>query len=92
MPDTASVKISSDAKIFLDTLQQKLRAAGIKITEQKIMDILIENADVVRIKKLLRKEENTALAMLRKPLHWGVADSSENIDRYVYEDIDEPAD
>ncbi len=92
MPDTASVKISSDAKITLDTLHQKLRAARIKITEQKIMDILIENADVVHIKKLLRKEENTALAMLKKPLHWGVADSSENIDRYVYEDIDEPAD
>ena len=92
MSDTASVKISSDAKITLDTLHQRLRTTGIKITEQKILDTLIENADAAHIKKLLRKEENTALVMLKKPLHWGVADSSENIDRYVYEDIDEPAD
>ncbi len=92
MPDTASIKISSNAKITLDTLQQKLRASGIKITEQKIIDTLIENADAAHVKKLLRKEEKNALAMLKKPLHWGVADSSENIDRYVYEDIDESAD
>lgn len=92
MPNTASVKISSDAKITLNTLHQRLRTAGIKITEQKILDTLIENADAVHIKKLLQKEENIALAMLKKPLHWGITDSSENIDRYVYEDIDEPAD
>ncbi len=30
------------------------------------------------------KEENNALQMLKKPAHWGVADSSENIDKYVY--------
>lgn len=92
MSDTASVKISSDAKITLDTLHQRLRTTGIKITEQKILDTLIENADAAHIKKLLQIEENTALAMLKKPLHWGVADSSENIDRYVYEDTDEPVD
>lgn len=92
MENTASIKISSDAKILLDTLHQKLRAAGIKITEQKILDILIENTDVTRFKKLLQKEENTALAMLRKPVHWGIADSSENIDKYVYEEPDELVD
>lgn len=92
MPDTASIKISSDAKILLDTLHQKLRAAGIKITEQKILDILIEHADASHIKKLLQKEENTALAMLKRPVHWGITDSSENIDKYVYEELNEPVD
>ena len=29
-------------------------------------------------------EENTALQMMKKPVHWGIADSSENIDRYLY--------
>ena len=92
MPSTASVKISSDAKILLDALYQKLRASGIKITEQKILDILIEHTDAAQIKKHLHKEENAALQMLKRPVHWGIADSSENVDRYVYGDADEPAD
>lgn len=84
MPSTASVKISSDAKILLDTIHQKLRAIGIKVTEQKILDVLIEHSDVAHMKKLLQKEDNTALAMLKKPAHWCVADSSENVDKYLY--------
>ncbi|MCZ7381034.1 MAG: hypothetical protein O8C64_05640 [Candidatus Methanoperedens sp.] len=31
-----------------------------------------------------QKEENTALHMLKKPVHWDIADSSENVDIYVY--------
>lgn len=92
MTNTASIKISSDAKLLLDTLHQKLRAAGIKVTEQKILGILIEHADASHIKKLLQKEENTALAMLKKPVYWGITNSSENIDKYVYEEPDEPVD
>jgi len=91
MTTTASVKISSDAKILLDTLYQKLRAAGVKVTEQKILDTLIEYTDLTQIKKLLQKEENEALAMLKKPVHWGIEDSSENIDKYVYGEIHEPS-
>src|SRR3970040_1457574 len=91
MTTTASVKISSDAKLLLDTLHQKLRALGIKVTEQKILDTLIEYTDLTQIKKLLQKEENVALAMLQKPVNWGVEDSSENIDKYVYGEIHEPS-
>ncbi len=90
MSSTASVKISSDAKLLLDTLHQKLRATGMKVTEQKILDTLIEYTDIAQIKKLLQKEENTALAMLQKPVHWGIEDSSDNIDKYVYGEIHEP--
>ena len=86
MPDTASVKISRDAKMILDSLTSKLRASGIKITEQKIMDVLIEHSEPDSIKKLLRKEDNKALAMLGKPVRWGITNSSENIDRYIYEE------
>ena len=84
MTENTSVKISSDAKIILDTMYQQLRNSGIKITEKKILDILISNADIATIKKILKKEDNTALLMLKKPVHWGVADSSEDIDRYLY--------
>jgi len=84
MTENTSVKISSDAKIILDTMHQQLRTSGIKITEKKILDILISNADIATIKKILKKEDNTALLMLKKPVHWGVADSSEDIDRYLY--------
>ncbi|MFZ3384509.1 MAG: hypothetical protein WA144_11350 [Candidatus Methanoperedens sp.] len=84
MTENTSVKISSDAKIILDTMHQQLRNSGIKITEKKILDILISNADIASIKKFLKKEDTTALLMLKKPLHWGVADSSEDIDRYLY--------
>lgn len=91
MSATASVKISSDAKLLLDTLHQKLRSIGIKVTEQKILDTLIEYTDLTQIKKLLQKEENVALAMLQKPVDWGVEDSSLNIDKYVYGEIHEPS-
>lgn len=72
--------------MILDSLTSKLRAAGIKITEQKIMDVLIEHSDLNSIKKILQKKENKALAMLGKPVRWGITDSSENIDRYIYEE------
>ena len=79
------MKISSDAKIILDTIQDKLNMTGIKITEQKILDALIEHTDIDTIKKFFQKEEKEAIAMLRKPVHWSIDDSSENIDRYIYE-------
>ena len=84
MIENVSIKISQDAKIILDTMHKQLRSIGIKITEKKILDILITNTDVTTIKKYLKKEDNTSLQMLKKPVHWGVADSSEDIDRYLY--------
>ena len=84
MAETVSVKISRDAKILLDTIHQKLLSSGVKITEQKILDALIEYSDVNVVRKLIKKEENLAISMLKKPVHWGIADSSEDIDRYLY--------
>lgn len=84
MAGNVSVKISSDAKMILDMIHQKLRSSGIKITEKKILDILLEHTDESTIKKLLKKEDNTALNMIKKPLHWGCSDSSEDIDKYLY--------
>ncbi len=84
MADNISIKISADAKIILDTMHKQLRSSGIKITEKKILDTLISNTDAATIKKFLKKEDNTALLLLKKPVHWGVADSSEDIDRYLY--------
>lgn len=84
MAETVSVKISRDAKILLETIHQKLRSSGIKVTEQKILDALIEYSDVNVVRKLFKKEENIALSMLKKPVHWGIDDSSEDIDRYLY--------
>lgn len=85
MSDTKSVKISSDAKMVLDTIQEKLHAIGIKITEQKILDALIEHTDISTIKKFFQKEEKEAITMLKQPVHWGIEDSSENTDKYIYE-------
>ncbi|MDO8727038.1 MAG: hypothetical protein Q7J35_13295 [Candidatus Methanoperedens sp.] len=84
MTENVSIKISQDTKIILDIVYQQLRSSGIKITEKKILDILITNTDVTTIKKYLKKEDNTSLQMLKKPVHWGVANSSEDIDRYLY--------
>lgn len=85
MSDTKSVKISSDAKLVLDTIQDKLHAIGIKITEQKILDTLIENTDINTIKKFFQKNEKEAITILKQPVHWGIGDSSENMDKYIYE-------
>lgn len=30
-----------------------------------------------------KKEKNTALSILKKPVNWGVTDSSENVDEFV---------
>ena len=84
MPENIGVKISSDTKIILDRMYHQLRSSGIKITEKKILDILITNTDVTTIKKYLKKEDRTALKMSKKPVNWGVTDSSEDIDRYLY--------
>lgn len=84
MAENVGVKISSDTKIILDRMHHQLRSSGIKITEKKILDILITNTDVTTIKKYLKTEDDTALRMLKKPVHWGVADSSEDINRYLY--------
>lgn len=84
MDENISVKISSDTKIILDRIHQQLRSGGMKISEKKILDILITNTDIKTIKEYLKKEDRTALKMSKKPVHWGVADSSEDIDRYLY--------
>ncbi len=84
MAETVSVKISRDAKIILDTIHPKLLSSGVKITEQKILDALIEYSDVNVFRKLIKKEENVALSMLKKPVPWGVSDSSDDIDRHLY--------
>jgi len=85
MPETKSVKISSDAKLVLDTIQEKLHMIGIKITEQKILDALIEHTDINTLKKFFQIEENEAITLLKKPVHWGIVDSSDNMDKYIYE-------
>jgi hypothetical protein len=51
---------------------------------EKFYFILISNSDAATIKKFLKKEDNTALLIVKKPVHWGIADSSEDIDRYLY--------
>jgi len=86
MSVTKSVKISSDAKLILDTIQEKLHMGGISITEQKILDALIEHTDINTIKKFFHKEEKEAIAMLKHPVHWGIKDSSDNMDKYIYEE------
>lgn len=54
------------------------------------MNILLKRYDFVQVKMKGKavdnnqKEEDNALQMLKKPVHWGIADSSENIDRYLY--------
>ncbi|MCX9082060.1 MAG: hypothetical protein OIN83_07665 [Candidatus Methanoperedens sp.] len=51
MTENIGVKISSDTKIILDRMYHQLRSSGIKITEKKILEILITNTDVTTIKK-----------------------------------------
>jgi len=69
MSDTASVKISYDAKITPDTLQQKLHAAWIKIAEQKILDTLIEKCRFGAHQKTPPERGKYGISLLKKPLH-----------------------
>jgi len=86
-----TVKLDEDRKRALDKFLASLVVEeGVKVTLQEALGLMVdyslENRDELakRIKKLPPLEEDPAWTMLEEPDDWGVEDTSERIDEYLY--------
>lgn len=87
----ATVKLDEERKRALDRfLASLIVEGGVKVNLQEALGLMVdyslENRDefVKRIKKLPPLEDDPAWTMLNKPDDWGVEDTSEKIDEYLY--------
>ncbi len=90
-----TVKLDEDRKRALDKFLATLVVEeGVKVTLQEALGLMVdyslENRDEIakRIKKLPPLEEDPAWTMLEEPDDWGVEDTSERIDEYLYGERD----
>lgn len=88
---TVTVKIEDDRKERLDRfLASMLLKEGIKITLQEALSLMVdyalENEEdfIERLRELPPLEEDPAWMALESPEHWGVRDSSDRIDEFLY--------
>lgn len=88
---TATVKLDNQRKKDVERFVASLiLTEGYKVTLQEAMGVMIdfslENRDeiVKRLKRLPPLEQDPAWKMLDRPADWGVEDSSERIDEYLY--------
>jgi len=85
------VKIEDDRKERLDRfLASLLLKKGIRITLQEALSLMVdyalENEEdfIERLRELPPLEEDPAWMALESPVHWGVRDSSDRIDEFLY--------
>ena len=88
---TVTVKLDNQRKKDLERFVASLiLKEGYKVTLQEAMGVMIdfslENRDeiVKRLRRLPPLEQDPAWKMLHRPEDWGVEDSSERIDEYLY--------
>lgn len=88
MPTT--VKIDEERKEKLEKLLAKIFVEkGKKITLQKALNRAVDTAlesdeFLSHLAELPPLEEDPGWKMLKEPKHWGIKDSSENIDEHIY--------
>lgn len=88
---SATVKIDRSRKRKVDKLLASLvMSEGIKVTFQEMLKLMVdyslENKEELlkRLKTLPPLEKDPAWQMLDNPDDWGVKDSSEKIDEFLY--------
>ena len=88
---TVTVKLEAEKKRSLEKFLATLMVQeGIKVTLQEALGLMVdyslENRDdfARRLKSLPPLEEDAAWKMLEEPDDWGVSDSSEKIDEFIY--------
>lgn len=87
----STVKLDSNRKMKVERfVASMLMNEGIKVTLQEALGLMIdyslENKEdfIKRLKVLPPLEKDPAWKMLERPDDWGVKDSSETIDEYLY--------
>ncbi len=88
---TVTVKLGEEKKRSLEKFLATLMIQeGIKVTLQEALGLMVdyslENRDdfARRLKSLPPLEEDAAWKMLEEPDDWGVSDSSEKVDEFIY--------
>lgn len=87
-----SVKVSESSKDRLEEIQARIRLdAGEKVTQQEVLDQLIQGASVDEIVDRYRDEfdgldEDERERALAKTSSWGVDTSEDDIDAIVYDE------
>ena len=88
---TVTVKLEEEKKRSLEKFLATLMVQeGIKVTLQEALGLMVDyslenrNDFARRLKSLPPLEEDTAWKMLEEPDDWGVSDSSEKIDEFIY--------
>ena len=88
-----TVRISPEDDKLLEQIRSKNILKGIKMSKNEILSELIRksyhemgllaNNSVESIQPL---DEDPAWLLLRKPLKWGIKDTSTTVDQYLYKD------
>jgi hypothetical protein len=88
---TTAIKIEDTKKAKIERFQASLLLeANIKITLQEVIGLMVdyalENEEeiVKKLKELPTLEDDPAWKTLNNPKHWGVKDSSQKIDEFIY--------
>lgn len=87
---STTVKLDEDRKRKLEKLLAELlieREKKIPLQEAlgKAVDRALEDEDFLKdLAELPSLEEDPGWKMLKKPKHWGIEDSSEDIDKHLY--------
>ncbi len=88
---TTAIKIEETKKAKVERFQASLLLEeNIKITMQEVIGLMIdyalENEEEIikKLKELPVLEDDPAWKTLDNPKHWGVKDSSQRIDEFIY--------
>ncbi|MEM2924382.1 MAG: hypothetical protein QXJ68_01665 [Methanocellales archaeon] len=81
-----SVKIGMDAKLTLEQMKAALAKKGLRLTNQRIMELAIEytSEHLDELIDYVMSEGEEMRKMLANPRRWGISTSPEEIDKVVY--------
>lgn len=81
-----SVKVGMNAKLTLDQMRSSLAKKGLKLTNQRIMELALEYASehLDDLVDYLMSEGEEMRKMLANPRRWGISTSPREIDELLY--------
>ncbi|MEM2925726.1 MAG: hypothetical protein QXJ68_08585 [Methanocellales archaeon] len=80
-----SVKIGMDAKLTLDQMKAGLAKKGLKLTNQRIIDLALDytSEHLEEFIDYIMSEGEEMRRMLANPKKWGISTSPEEIDQHL---------
>ncbi len=86
MMKVCSVKIGTEARLTLDRMKAGLAKKGLRLTNQRIMELALEYASehLDELIDYIMSEGEEMRKMLANPKRWGVSTSPEEINQRLY--------